>query len=299
MHLSISVGVPAYNEQNNILNLLTALLNQKTNKIKIEEIIVVSSGSTDKTDLIVEELSQKEPRIKFIRQTKREGKASAINEFLKVACNDILVLESADTIPDEGTIEQLSSPFADSSIGMAGAHPVPTNDENSFMGYTSHLLWALHDKLALRSPKCGELVAFRRVFESIPKDTAVDEAWIEHEVEKRNYRTIYVPDAQVHNKGPETIGDFLKQRRRITCGHLDLRKKTKFQVSTASVSSILFTLVEVLPTRRPKQLFFFVGAFALEGLSRFLGTYDYYKKKNKHSIWEISTSTKSLDLHVV
>ena len=295
MAYKISIGIPAFNEESNISDLLGAIVTQKMGRFKIDEIIVVSSGSTDKTDAIVETFSGKDSRIRLIRQVKREGKASAINEFIKAAHNKILVLESADTIPDNNTIEKLCLPLANSRVGMTGARPIPVNDSNKLMGYVSHLLWSLHDRLAVKRPKCGELVAFRKVFRGLPKDTAVDEAWIEYEIGKRNYRIIYVSEATVHNKGPETISDFLRQRRRIASGHLDLSKRTKFEVSTSNFFSTFSAILAEFPFKEPKKWLFLTCAFTLEGLGRFLGYYDYHKKKH-HSVWEISKTTKSLGI---
>jgi biofilm PGA synthesis N-glycosyltransferase PgaC len=296
MTIGISVCVPAYNEQDNIANLLYSLTSQIGNDFEINQIVVVSSGSTDKTANISENLSESDSRITVIKQKKREGKVSAINEFLKVASNDLIVLESADTIPDKQTIERLCLPLKNPRIGMVGAHPIPTNDEDSFMGYISHLEWAIHHRLAIRSPKCGELVAFRRVFENIP-DTAVDEAWIEYEIVRRKLEIAYAPEAIVYNKGPETVSDLVKQRRRIACGHLDLNKRTKFGVSSSKFSSTLPAILEVFPTKKPKRWIYFLSAVALEGWSRILGYYDYYRKKDQHSIWEVSKTTKRLGKH--
>jgi len=296
--IPVSIGVLAYNEEKNIGKLLNALLEQKTDKIEIDEIIVVSSGSTDKTDLIVENFSEKEERVTLIRQNRREGKASAINEFLNVVSNDVLVLESADTIPEKETIERLCFPFHDSTVGMTGAHPIPVNSIDNFMGYVVHLLWRLHHQVALKSPKCGELIAFRKVFDSIPKDTAVDEAWIEYEIRRRGLRVVYVPEAIVYNKGPETIEDFLKQRRRISYGHLDLHKRTRYKVSSWSATLLLSAISDIFPYRSPKEWGLFLAAFALEALGRLLGYYDYYVKKKRHEIWEISRTTKSLEFNV-
>jgi biofilm PGA synthesis N-glycosyltransferase PgaC len=297
MAYEISIGIPAFNEESNIAGLLNAIVTQKMGRFAIDEIIVVSSGSTDKTDAIVEAFSDRDSRIRLIRQVKREGKASAINEFIKTAHNKILVLESADTIPDNNTIEKLCLPFENSRVGMTGARPIPVNDSNRFMGYVSHLLWSLHNRLAVKSPKCGELVAFRKVFRGLPKDTAVDEAWIEYEIRKRNYRIVYVSEATVLNKGPDTISDFLRQRRRIAFGHLDLSKRTQFEVSTSNFLSIFSAILAEFPFKEPKKWLFLTCAFTLEGLGRFLGYYDYHKKKH-HSVWEISKTTKSLGIQV-
>src|SRR5574341_537637 len=177
---TISIGVCVYNEEKNIRSLLSTLLNQKTAN-HIKEIIVVSSACSDKTDEIIEnDFLKTDPKIILLRQEKREGKASAINLFLEHASGDIAVLESGDTIPTEDTIENLSEPFKNPKIGMVGGHPIPINNPGTFMGFTVHLLWDLHHKLAMRHPKLGELVAFRRtLIKKIPTDTAVDEAFIE------------------------------------------------------------------------------------------------------------------------
>jgi cellulose synthase/poly-beta-1,6-N-acetylglucosamine synthase-like glycosyltransferase len=293
MTVSVSVCIPAYNEEDNIANLLFSLINQIGRNFEITQIVVVSSGSTDKTADISEDLSRKDSRICVIKQDKREGKVSAINEFLRVATSDIIVLESADTIPGKHTIEQLCLPLKNPKIGMVGAHPIPTNNENSFMGYVSHLEWALHHRIAMRSPKCGELVAFRKVFGKIP-NTAVDEAWIEYAISSRNYHILYVPQAIVYNRGPETISDLVKQRRRIACGHLDLKSRTRFDVSSSSLFTVLPAILEVLPKKKTKELVFFVSAFVLEAYCRLLGYFDYYTKKERHTVWEVSKSTKRL-----
>jgi len=253
---------------------------------------------TDKTDLIVKDYSKRDPRVCLISQEKREGKVSAINEFLKIAKSDYLVLESADTVPDKQTIEKLCLPLKRERIGMTGAHPVPVNDERSFLGYICHLEWDLHDKISRKTPKCGELVAFKKVFSKIPSDVAVDEAWIEYEILKRKYQIEYVKEAIVYNKGPETIGDLLKQRRRIACGHIDLAKRTNFEVASSKKLFVLLAVIQVFPRNHPKKWFYFVNAFALEGLSKMLGYYDYHCKKEKHAVWEVSKSTKTVDFHV-
>jgi glycosyltransferase involved in cell wall biosynthesis len=56
--LRVSVGVFAYNEAANIGFLLDALLSQKLQLAQIDEIIVVSSASTDGTDEIVSDYSR-------------------------------------------------------------------------------------------------------------------------------------------------------------------------------------------------------------------------------------------------
>ena len=209
-NLSLSIGIMAYNEEGNIGKLIEALLKENISSAALKEIVVVASGCTDNTVKIVECYSRIYSKVTLLRQTNREGKASAINLFLSQAASDIVILESGDTLPKSGTIEKLVAPFLDQEIGMTGARPIPVNDRACFMGFVVHLMWALHHKIALAEPKMGEVVAFRKFIQQIPNDTAVDEACIEALVKQSGYNIVYVPDAIVYNKGPETAADFLK-----------------------------------------------------------------------------------------
>ncbi|MCX9012734.1 MAG: glycosyltransferase [Candidatus Methanoperedens sp.] len=289
---TVTIGVCVYNEEKNIANLLNSLLSQKTTE-PIKEIIVVSSACSDKTDEIIEnDFVKYNPRIFLIKQGKREGKASAINIFLKYASGDIVVLESGDTIPAEGAIEDLTDAFNDPKIGMAGGRPVPINDPDTFMGFTAHLVWNLHHKIALEHPKLGEMVAFRRdLIRKIPTNTAVDEAFIEALINGQGYELKYVPDAVVYNKGPETVSDFLKQRRRIFAGHIHLRKTKGYAPSSMNKLKIV-TLVFKDLKFAPKQIVWTFGATLLEFYGRLLGSYDFYIKRENPFIWNIAETTK-------
>ena len=57
--MDVSVGIMAFNEEGNISRLLEALLNQDIEEIRIKEVIVVSDGSTDKTDEIIARFMKK------------------------------------------------------------------------------------------------------------------------------------------------------------------------------------------------------------------------------------------------
>ena len=289
--LACTVGIMAYNEGANIGRLLDALLNQQLSDCAIREIIVVSSGSTDITEDVVREFAARDPRIKLLVQPHREGKASAVNLFLRQAQSDILVLESADTLPGPTTIQRLLEPFRDPEVGMTGGHPIPVNDSSTFLGFAAHLLWGLHHQVALTHPKLGELIAFRWIFQRIPYSSAVDEANIEPLVFGQDYQLRYVPDAVVYNRGPETVSDFLKQRRRIYAGHLRLKHEQGYVVATMSGLRILTAFLHCLRWD-PRWCLWTLPVIALEIYGRFLGYLDYHYKRRDHAIWDIAVTTK-------
>jgi len=284
----------AHNEGANIGRLLQAIVAQRTSAVTLLEIIVVASGCTDNTEAIVNSWSGLDNRIRLVVQPRREGKASAVNCFLAQAREDILMVCSADLLPAEDTIEQLITPFTDPEVAMTSCRPVPVNDPNCFMGFAAHLLWNLHHFTNLVDFKAGELIAFRKVFMRIPYRTAVDEAAIESVIRGQGYVVRYVQTAITYNKGPETVRDFLRQRRRIYSGHLTLRDTVGYRVATLSGLKMLGLALGHLDWR-PRPFLWTWAVAALEAYGRFLGKRD-YKRRREHTVWEIATSTKQLDV---
>lgn len=291
-----SIGIMAYNEEANIARTLSAVLAQEGPSIRIEEVIVVASGCTDRTIPIVSELAEKETRVHLCVQEKREGKASAVNLFLKKATAEVAVLIGADVIPEISAIEHLCSPFLNPEIGMTGGHPIPVNDANTFMGHTVHLLWRLHDCVARTHAKLGEVIAFRNVISGIPTDSAVDEISIQALISQLDYKLQYVSECIVYNKGPITVRDFLKQRRRIYAGHLKVLEQQQYEASTMKIGPIMQPLIAMrdFSMGTPRQALWTLGAVILEGYARLLG-YDDYRRKREHHIWQMVDSTKDLE----
>ena len=293
--ISCSVGIMAYNEEANISRTIHAILEQQGPSVCVEEVIVVASGCTDRTVPIVTEIALKERRVRLCIQQQREGKASAVNLFLKQAVSPVIVLISADVIPEASALEHLCSHFKDPKIGMVGGRPVPVNDPATFMGHAVHLLWRLHDLEARVNPKLGEVIAFRNVISGIPPSSAVDEISIQAGIAKLGYQLIYEPDCVVYNKGALNVGDFLKQRRRIYAGHLYVRSQQNYEASTMNVIPIARQLFATrdFTMSTPKQAIWTLGAIVLEGYARMLGYYD-YRRKREHHIWQVVDSTKEL-----
>ena len=295
-YIGCSVGIMAYNEEANIERTLRAILDQQSLTTRIEEVIVVASGCTDHTVPLVDMIARQEPKVSLYVQEKREGKASAINLFLKQATSQVVVLLGADVIPEASALENLCAPFKDPTIGMVGGRPVPVNDPSTFMGHAIHLLWRLHDRVARVSPKLGEIIAFRNVISGIPINSAVDEISIQALISQLGYQLIYEPACVVYNKGPLSIRDFLKQRRRIYAGHLKVRAQQNYEASTMKISPIARQLLACrdFTMSNPRQAMWTLLTILLEAIARLQGYYDFWGKR-EHHIWQMVDSTKDLE----
>jgi biofilm PGA synthesis N-glycosyltransferase PgaC len=292
--LRCSVGITAHNEAKNIGKLLEAVLAQELEQVEVSEIIVVASGCTDRTCEIVREYEQRDPRVKLLEQITREGKTSAINLFLQDASQDICLIESGDTLPGAATIENLVKLFADPKVGMTGAQKIPTNVPDHIVGYMSHLRLQMEHELCLEIPRLGELIAFRKVFTHLPPDVAMDEAFVEALVIRRGLEVRYAPDAVVYNTGPETMREFIMQRRRNYAGHLHLVRKYGYRVSSMDnlrVSRIAWEEI----WKAFRLIYTLVTLGVVEGIARLLGLYDYFVRGRRHELWNIAWTTKHVE----
>lgn len=286
-----SVGVMAYNEEAGIADAIDSILGQQPPCGTLTEVVVVASGCEDRTCEIVAEIARRDHRVRLIEQPRREGKASAVNLFIDAARAPVLVLVSADLVVADGALEVLLRHFANPAVGMAGGRPVPVNSESTFLGHAVHLQWRLHHRISGRYPKMGEMIAFRNVVPSIPGDTAVDELSIQALITQLGYQLVYEPKAIVYNRGPATVADFLRQRRRIYAGHRLIRVRQAYAAPTMSAWRAARALAGSGAFRTPRSAFWSAGAIALEALARFLGSCDMIRRRPSH-VWEMVDTTK-------
>lgn len=290
----VAIGISAYNEEQNIGALLERLTHVDVGREL--RIIVVASGCTDGTVPAVQRAARNDARIELIVEPERRGKAAAINRLLDAARDaDVIVGESADTLPEDRAIEKMVAHFADRNVGMVGSRPVPQDDANTFVGYATHLLWRLHHAVASRSPKQGELVAWRNVVRELPPDAIADEAYLEAELTRRGYRLVYEPDAVVHNRGPATVAAFIAQRRRNHAIHRTLAASTEYRPATRD-HLLLARLGVVELIGHPGRAHWIVAAAALELWSSMLGLWDHRIARRDHAVWQMVDGTKSLEI---
>ena len=323
----LAVGIPAHNEEKNIGKLLQNLLEQPLDEgVVLEKIIVVTSGCTDRTEEIVEAFARKDGRVKHFSEAERRGKISAVNLILRESLDsDVLIMLSADNLPAKGSIQEILKPFLGSlrkcegkngeerergesgekrsevsgggedrsksvgSVGCVSGHPVPVNDPRTFFGFASHLLWGLHHRISQREAKLtGEFFAMRvGIVEELPA-VVNDDLYIEYAVKRRGYALVYAEKAVSFMRGPETLGDFLRQRVRVHVGHMQIAAMTGYKPKTASIYENIRHLKDFFTLRR---MHFIAGAVLLEAFARILAFF-HFKFRKIPLTWEHAKTTK-------
>jgi cellulose synthase/poly-beta-1,6-N-acetylglucosamine synthase-like glycosyltransferase len=296
--MRISVAVPAYNEESNIGLLIDSLRRQKTRRTEVVEIVVVASGCDDRTVEVVRDRQRKPGTpVRIVVEPVRRGKVAAINTYFRHDRPqvDAICLCSADVLVAPEAIEMLAQPLLRNlDVGMSGARPIPTNGHGTFTGEATRFLWNMHHRVALEAPKLGEMVMVRAgIVHHLPPESAVDEASLEQLMVAAGYKLVYVPEAIVHNHGPETLREFVRQRRRIAAGHYWLRDVSGYAVSTMDLSRLVRLTLSELPVSHPRLLAYALGTIGMEILSRSLGYLD-FRTKTSHSVWKVSETTKAV-----
>jgi glycosyltransferase involved in cell wall biosynthesis len=106
MERSLSVVLPAYNEEPNIEGAVARCLAVLPQLARDFEVIVVDDGSTDGTAEVAQRLvDQNHPRVRLLRHARNLGYGAAIAHGLREASSDLLFYTDADNQFDVGEIE--------------------------------------------------------------------------------------------------------------------------------------------------------------------------------------------------
>src|SRR6185503_6152442 len=116
---SVSVVVPAYNEEKVIVKTIESLLQQEY--AGSLEVVVVDDGSPDSTYDQAMEAYGKEPRVTIHRKA-NGGKASALNYGIARAHGEIIVGLDADTVFYPNTVARLVQPLRDERVGAVAGN---------------------------------------------------------------------------------------------------------------------------------------------------------------------------------
>lgn len=117
---TVTIGIPAFNEEANIAQLLEALCKQDQSAFDLERIVVISDNSTDKTALRAGTVNKK--MVKVIENRKRQGKSQILNQLMQTTQSDIFVQVDADVlIKDSRMLLKLIAPITRKEADLTSA----------------------------------------------------------------------------------------------------------------------------------------------------------------------------------
>jgi len=230
---TVTIAIPAHNEEKNIASLLNSILLQKGNNFKMDKIIVACDGCTDKTSEIVSAFTKLSPMVKLLNDRKRLGKNTRLNKFYADLTSDILISFDADiTITDLFLVSKIVAAFNDKKIGLIGGR-VNHTSENNFVGksllaqeyFWSKVIASITNGNNVHS-HTGPISAAKKEFIKkirIPKDLP-DDHFLYFKALENNFSYKYVKDASVFIKTPATLNDYMKQSTRFLSSAQNIKK---------------------------------------------------------------------------
>ena len=234
---AISIVIACYNEQTNLPLRLDYFLNDLRTDIQ-REFILVSDGSTDRTNAIMREYAARFPDLfRIIIQPERCGKPSALNLAVPLAKHEIVVLSDARQHIVKGSVEALLAQFADPTVG--GATSIMENNnaktgEKSFMRSYINLMRDLESRIGSTVNAQGPLYAIRKnLFKPLPNDVILDDFYIPLCVQNAGFRLVAPPEAVILDMDMHT---FYRQYRaeRIFIGLIQIIRQYKDMVDKLS-----------------------------------------------------------------
>jgi cellulose synthase/poly-beta-1,6-N-acetylglucosamine synthase-like glycosyltransferase len=244
---SVSILIPAHNEDKVIGKLLQKMTELAYPKDKLE-VIIIDDASSDNTGQIAEDYSKQYKFIKVLHRDKQvggKGKASALNAALKQATGEIVLCFDADYIPHSDIVAKLVEKFADPNVGAVQGRPVVLNEPRNIVtrlialerigGY--RIDQEARDVLDLVPQFGGTVGGFRRSivsdFGGFDESMLTEDTDLTFQIYLAGYKIRYAGDAECYEEAVDNWKAYWRQRHRWAKGHMQVCFKHEYKVLTS------------------------------------------------------------------
>ena len=222
--LSITVVIPAHNEERDLGETLDALMRQT---VPPERIIVVDDGSTDRTSKVASGYP-----VEIVRNERPLGnKARVVNYVAPEIDTDLLVNLDADTILCDDYLERIKVPFADPKVAIAAGIVLTWNPKGIFQRarnieylFGQHLYRPIQTAWGSLTVCPGCACVYRReVFVKaggFPEGTIAEDMSYTLHAMVNGHKTVYVADAECYVVDPANAQQLKAQLWRWQDGYM-------------------------------------------------------------------------------
>ncbi len=214
----------------------------------IQEIIVVSDGSTDGTEQLL--TGQRHPRLTPVILPEHSGKAVAVNAGVARATAEMILFVDIRPEIAPGAIQQLMSNFADPAVGCAAGELVLRQHNHDHTSaavsgvYWRYEKWIRTCESAVSSPVgvYGGFYAIRRALATPqPAGMILDDMFQPLSILRQGYRSVIDPQAFVYDTWPEKIEDEFHRKVRTLAGNFQLFQLAPWTLTPRN--PVLFQLI--------------------------------------------------------
>lgn len=297
--LSVTIGIPAKNEELTITGMLQSIMEQKQVTYVIDKIIVICDGCTDNTYSVVKQFADKHDVITIIQGDTSLGKAKRLNQLFRLNTSEIVVMFDADCkLAHPRVLQDLISAFKNIHVGLAGGRDIIFPPKSFFgkINQSTQEMWYEVRKDLNKGDSIhncnGLALAIRKTFAdtvNFPDGLTVDAKYLYLFAKESGWKYKFVPSARVYTRLADNFDDFMKQNVRFISGRELVQKYFQRDITqeyyvppARKIGAILRTLI-----RYPFTL---PVAFAFQGAIRL------HKVLNppdlEHNMWARIASTK-------
>ena len=222
---SVSIIVPAYNEEVNAVKTVQNLLKQDYPNF---DIIFVNDGSKDSTFAVVDEAFKNHPKVRVFDKT-NGGKASALNFGIEHSTGEFVVCIDADTQLKTDAVRKMMPYFQDEKVGAVAGN-VKVGNEVNMLTYWQSIEYTTSQNFDRRAFDLinaitvvpGAIGAFRKsVILSVggfATDTLAEDCDLTIRILRGGNIVRSCTAAIAVTEAPETFQMFMRQRFRWTYG---------------------------------------------------------------------------------
>lgn len=194
---SVSVVMVIHNEEKALAPKLDNLFSLNYQKERIE-IIVVSDGSTDRSEEILH-VYARDSRLRSLCFPECRGKAACLNDAIAAARAELVVFTDVRQAIEKDAIQFLAENFADPAVGCVSGELMLGDPGSGEASQGTGLYWRI-EKMIRDLESCsgsvvgatGALYAARRhLLPSVPAGTILDDVFIPMSVVRRGHRVLF------------------------------------------------------------------------------------------------------------
>ncbi len=229
---SISIVIPAHNEESTIINSVISVVCNNYPKNKVQ-IVVVDDGSTDRTVELLKKYAEQNPKINLlILSQKNAGKAHALNNAMSNhATGELVMCLDADSTLDPNALREAAYYFSDDQV-MAMAANVKIRPDSTLLNLIQQYEYIIcyQMKRALTVFNIEYIVGgigsvFRRTaLEKVgfyDTDTITEDIDLTMKILQnggKNWKVIYGASVVAYTEGVLSLSGLIKQRYRWKFG---------------------------------------------------------------------------------
>ncbi len=222
---TVTIIVTAYNEESCLASKLKNLLSLDYPADRYR-VLVVSDGSTDRTDQIAEQFAP--GKVALLRIEGRRGKTACQNAAAAAASSDVLVFTDATTQLHPRSLRRLVEYFGDPKVGCVGGRLIYVSDVNNLTGVNGEAYWSYEVRLRVAESLLGSMIGVSGCLYAVRRSAyrpidpqLISDFVIAMRMREQGLRTVLATEAICYESTLTCVQDELSMRVRVAIRSLN------------------------------------------------------------------------------